>query len=406
MTSALVVSPTYPSASGGSAINLRVLVQALRALEYSVHFVKLDIGDVDVRSDPSTVDEFAAQHRVAAARLWSLDAEATARIAAIARDAGTQIALFQGYESIAVLDPMRIGAGLRGIVLGDPYELVCLERARNAIVDCQSDPLGIARAVRSVQREIGKARKWSRIARRLRVFDFGYATAAHHARRYQRINPRINYQPSPVLAPRLSVSVVADTMEAKIASPEFRLLYIGHNLGGTSNRVGVRDLVRLLAAASRVTVPGRSWRVLLAGDAEAMPAWAKGLLQRDQRVSWLGPVDLDSVMGEVHVLLNPISRPLGNRTRIASAFAHGVPAFSHRVALAGMPSLDEVGGALLFETPEEFAAHLSLLMTDDGVYRRLVREAARSYESLYSAANLARCLNAQLVGCAEAHGGD
>jgi Glycosyl transferases group 1 len=117
-------------------------------------------------------------------------------------------------------------------------------------------------------------------------------------------------------------------------------------------------------------------------------------------VETLGHVDLESTAPRVTVLLNTIPHRLGNRTRIASCFAYGIPTLSHVAAVSGMPSLADAG-AVLFETEAEFLAGARSLIEDRALYRRLSAEAYASFQSLYSMESL-RSFLAERVGTAVA----
>src|SRR5262245_48122728 len=116
-----VVSSGYPHKSGGSTINLQVLIEALQELGHEVSHMKLDLARApsprpEGLSCPST--------SVTAASFVRPDAQATARAAALFSAERTQAVFFYGYEPLAVFDFERFPPQRRFILMGDPMHLV------------------------------------------------------------------------------------------------------------------------------------------------------------------------------------------------------------------------------------------------------------------------------------------
>jgi hypothetical protein len=308
------------------------------------------------------------------------------------------VALY-GYEPLGALQLDLLPPHIRKIILlGDPYPQVGLERIRNgweALKEGEGSRLPAWRDFlsNSLSSLLDSAR-WRSISPKIALFDWGYATAAHHAAYYRRFNDRVVYRPSPVLGPE-TVDVAA-AIETRTASPVVTFLYVGHNLAGTSNTAGIRYLGRLLQVLEGVSVPGRSWRVLIAGGMKNMDEAVLARLKDKGRVETLGHVDLETTAPQVTVLLNTIPHRLGNRTRIASCFAYGIPTLSHVAAVSGMPSLADAG-AVLFETDAEFLQGARSLLADRALYRRLSNEAYASFQSLYSMESLRGFLRERLA---------
>jgi hypothetical protein len=313
----------------------------------------------------------------------------------------TDAVVFYGYEPLGAVQLDLLSPHIKKIILlGDPYPLVAFERIRNgweALKEAEGNRLTAWRDFlsNSLSSVLDSAR-WRSVTPKIALFDWGYATAAHHAAYYRRFNDRVVYRPSPVLGPA-GVDVPA-AIEARVESPVVTFLYVGHNLAGTSNTAGIRYLSRLLQVLEGVSVPGRSWRVLIAGGTKNMDDAVLARLRDGGRVETLGHVDLESIAPKVTVLLNTIPHRLGNRTRIATCFAYGIPTLSHVAAISGMPSLTG-GGAVLFETDAEFQAGARSLLEDRALYRRLSGEAYASFQNLYSMESL-RGLLAERLGAA------
>jgi hypothetical protein len=382
-----IASSGFPGPSGGSAITLFVFMQALSSLGHDVRYVKLDIRG----ETPSSPDALPfPTHRLAVDSFQRVDPEASAALVRELTAWNTDAVAFYGYETLAALQFDLIPAHIQKIILlGDPYPQVGLERIRNGWETLKEAggrrfPAWRRFASNAFSNLLESAR-WRPISRKIALFDWGYATAAHHARYYRRFNDRVVYRPSPVLSPA-TVDVSA-AIEARTASPVVTFLYVGHNLAGTSNTAGIRYLARLLQRLEEVAVPGRSWRLLMAGGMRNMDAAVLARLKDSGRVETLGHIDLESTAPRVTVLLNTIPHRLGNRTRIASCFAYGIPTLSHVAAVSGMPSLADAG-AVLFETEAEFLAGARSLLEDRALYRRLSTEAYASFQSLYSMESL------------------
>jgi hypothetical protein len=391
-----VASSGYPGPSGGSNIILLVTMQALVSLGHDVRHVKLEIRG-QASSSPGPLP-FASQ-RLAVDSFQRVDPEASAALVQELTAWNTDAVAFYGYEPLGALQLDLLPPHIRKIILlGDPYPQVGLERIRNgweALKEGEGSRLPAWRDFlsNSLSSLLDSAR-WRSISPKIALFDWGYATAAHHAAYYRRFNDRVVYRPSPVLGPE-TVDVAA-AIETRTASPVVTFLYVGHNLAGTSNTAGIRYLGRLLQVLEGVSVPGRSWRVLIAGGMKNMDEAVLARLKDKGRVETLGHVDLETTAPQVTVLLNTIPHRLGNRTRIASCFAYGIPTLSHVAAVSGMPSLADAG-AVLFETDAEFLQGARSLLADRALYRRLSNEAYASFQSLYSMESLRGFLRERLA---------
>jgi glycosyltransferase involved in cell wall biosynthesis len=378
-----IASTGFPGPSGGSAITMLVLMQALSSLGHDVRFVKLDIRG----QAPSVAGPFPfPTHRLAVDSFRTADPEATAALVRDLNEWKTDAVFFYGYETLAALEFGLLPPHIRKIILlGDPYPLVGLESIRNGWETLKergaTSPLEWRNFLSNSCSSLLENLRWRSTSRKIALFDWGYATAAHHAAYYRRFNNRVVYRPSPVLGP--ATVDVAAAIETRTESPVVTFLYVGHNLAGTSNTAGIRYLARLLQVLERVSVPGRSWRLLIAGGTGKMDDAVLARLKDGGRVETLGHVDLESTAPRVTVLLNTIPHRLGNRTRIASCFAYGIPTLSHVAAVSGMPSLADAG-AVLFETDAEFLEGARSLIEDRALYRRLSTEAYASFQRLYS----------------------
>lgn len=394
-----VVAAGYPSASGGAPINLAVLIQALQALGHAVDFVKLDFDGsttppADMPCDVVAMSPATNPHDVRHG-LSNYDRVLTDRLRHHFHHRGSGAAFFYGSEPTAIVDVRSIPGVQAVAALGDPAHLVVAERIRNDVVlflhRPEVRPRQLAGTALRTGRHLANVVRWRLLMKHLAAFDWGYATAAHHARLYARVNPRIAYHPSPVLDGPPE-PVVLRHIEERVKRADFTALYIGHNLGGTSNTAGVRSLLRLLDRAGA----DRPMRLIVAGGLQWLEDHTLRALQARPEVTITGDVDLHAVGPAIDVVVNTIPHPLGNRTRIAACAAHGIPAISHRAALHGMPTLESDGGTLLYETPDEFLRAMERVTNDASLRKTISLSAYASYRRWYSRENLTRMLDVRL----------
>lgn len=403
-----VVSSLYPGRSAGEAINLHVLVQVLGELGHDVEFFRVDVpGRRAQNSPPSDLDcgftSLAARRSPFSLRysVWDTDAELTGTLVDHVQRHGAKLVIILGWEVLSLVDTAKLNSVRQIVLLGDPLHAVFLRRLENYIVGHlagENKVKGIARNIYRMLLTLYTVAKFRLIERRIRKFEWGYATAAHHARFYAGINPNIVYHPSPVLGP--GRDDIEEMIEAKARAREVSFLFIGHNLTGTSSTAGMRYLDRVFGMMEQSLGSQRPWKLIIAGQFFNAPdanfEEISSRLMRSDRVEIVGPVDLAQIAGDVSVLINTVPHRLGNRTRIASAFAFGIPAISHVAAVSGMPSLETDGGALLFRTEKEFSRCVKRIAGDRDLYRRLAKEASKSYRKYYSKENLKRVLEQRL----------
>lgn len=100
------------------------------------------------------------------------------------------------------------------------------------------------------------------------------------------------------------------------------------------------------------------FRLLLAGTRTA-PAWVTAAVTGKTEIVLHGFVDdLVAFMRGCHAVLVPIEVPVGNRSRILTAMAHGSLVVAHANTAAGNPDLVSGENCLLARSPAEFVAHL------------------------------------------------
>jgi len=371
-------------------INLHVLTAALQSLGHNLVFLKVDLPgratQDDCERDYEAVNFRAARHPLHKNPWWwQVDKTLKRQLESFVENQRLDGVIQYGADLLSLLGG-RIAQASNWVILGDPPHLVQREALAMRVrehLDANKSPW---RPWRWRIRQKISEYNWRWIYHRLKAFDGGYATAAHHADFFARENSNIFYQPSPVIGNE-EFDIKA-SVSSKLGNMPRRMLMIGHNLSGTSNSYGMADLQKYTALFAGEQCFADRWRLVVAGgglsDAHAQ------ILRKMPFVEIVGKVDLANYAKNVSVLLNTIPHELGNRTRIAACFAHGIPAVTHSAAISGMPSLAEAdGGALIYSNPSECLGHIRALDDDWGnMCLRLSVEAFKSYCGLYSKSSL------------------
>lgn len=160
-------------------------------------------------------------------------------------------------------------------------------------------------------------------------------------------------------------------------------LFLG-NLVGLGSRSGFHFMCQMLyPELLRIWGKG-GFRILICGMHE-LPAWIKEQVAGRPELEFLGFVeDLEDLMAGCHAVIVPIDVPVGNRTRIITAMAAGVPVIAHTNTALGNPDLRSGETCLLAATGKQFAAHMRKAAEDIGYCRRLTGNALSAYERSFS----------------------
>jgi|SRR3989339_436902 len=398
----LFVASGYPGQSGGSMINMLVLTRALKELGHDVFLYKIDIGKestIPMDIECSVIKMFT---NIIPGNLKYFfnkkDYLLTNNLSETIERKNINLLIVYGNEALYLLDFKVINKIRKFILLGDPQHLVIEEKINNIINWLKTvfykNPLlavfKLANAIRNCLIFKTKYFIWKNVFKEISVFDWGYATASHHSKYYKTINPNIVYQPSPVLVAE-DVDVLT-MIEEKKKSEKINFLYIGHNLGGTSNFAGLLHFLKLFKVISNNEIFKNKFKVYIAGDISMLVNDVRKELESFEFVNVLGSIDISKYASDIHVLLNTIPHTLGNRTRIASLFAYGIPAISHVAAIFGMPSIKEKG-VLLYEDDKSFSECVKKVISDKNLYYKLSQDAFNSYKELYSIDNLKATLS-------------
>ncbi len=139
------------------------------------------------------------------------------------------------------------------------------------------------------------------------------------------------------------------------AEPSF--LFLG-NLSGLGSRSALHFLLDRLYP-HLVTRFGEGKFTLFICGAHTLPKWVKDKIAPMREVQFLGFVDdLASLMRSCHGVLAPMDVKVGNRTRIITAMALGVPVIAHSNTALGNPALVDSVTCYLANDPVQFAERM------------------------------------------------
>ncbi len=162
------------------------------------------------------------------------------------------------------------------------------------------------------------------------------------------------------------------------------------SLSGLGSRSAFDTLINDIYPELMKTWGAGGFTLFLAGTRQA-PAWVAPAIARKQEIQFKGFVeDLVGFMRGCHAIVVPIAVPVGNRSRILTAMAHGSLVVAHTSTAAGNPDLVSGDNCLLATTGAEFAAHLKLAVDAPAEAARISRRGRETYERLFSPAPAVR----------------
>jgi len=149
------------------------------------------------------------------------------------------------------------------------------------------------------------------------------------------------------------------------------------SLSGLGSRSAFHTLLRdVYPALVRVWGPG-GFRIVIAGSRQ-MPDWAARDIRNKPEIDYQGFVaDLPALLSGAHAAVIPIDVPVGNRSRIITAMAHGAIVIAHRNTSLGNPHLESETNCLLADSPKEFARHMRFAVDGPRDVLAAIRRSAR-----------------------------
>lgn len=115
-----------------------------------------------------------------------------------------------------------------------------------------------------------------------------------------------------------------------------------------------------------------------------LPGWAATAFARTPEAKPLGFVaDLGALLARTHAAIAPIEVPVGNRTRILTAMAYGVPVVAHANAALGNPDLVDRATCFLAGDAAEFAEKMRLVVEAPDLAARVAAAGRAAYAADY-----------------------
>lgn len=142
------------------------------------------------------------------------------------------------------------------------------------------------------------------------------------------------------------------------------------------------------------------FRLQLAGSRQ-MPDWVEKSIAGNREFVFKGFVDdLPALLAESHAVLVPIAVPVGNRSRILTAMAHGALVVAHRNTAKGNPDLISGENCLLASSPDEFVDHLTFAVEKPNEAAAIGRRARETYERHFAPSSAVPRLLAEIAAAA------
>lgn len=194
----------------------------------------------------------------------------------------------------------------------------------------------------------------------------------------QRLGIRSTYLPYPWPAK-------AET-SAAIDAPVVPTFAFFGSLSGLGSRSAFDMMINHIYPRLVAAFGAGGFRLLLAGTRTA-PAWVTAAVAGKPEIVLHGFVDdLVAFMRGCHAVLVPIEVPVGNRSRILTAMAHGSLVVAHANTAAGNPDLVSGENCLLARSPAEFVAHLRFAAEQPEEGARIAARGQQTYLRLFSPA--------------------
>ncbi len=175
-----------------------------------------------------------------------------------------------------------------------------------------------------------------------------------------------------------SPKVVYDKVRSK---PKF--LFFG-SLVGLGSRSSLHFLFRKIYPLL-IEKWGADGFEILIGGREAPRGWMVEDINKRPEIKYIGFIeDLAVCMKDCHAVIAPLDVPVGNRSRILTAWSMGALVVTHENAALGNPSLIDGETAYLAKTANEFAAKMVLSVEKPEKSHMIIDQAQDKYLKEYS----------------------
>lgn len=167
-----------------------------------------------------------------------------------------------------------------------------------------------------------------------------------------------------------------DSVRAPPAIPT--LAFFG-TLGALGSLSSIRILVREIHPKLLRKFGRGNFRIKIFGRG-TLPSFATRIIAKNAEFEALGFVtDLNKVLSECHALIAPIEAPVGNRSRILTALANGLPVIAHTNTTLGNPDLISGSNCCLGRTADEMLEHFYRLLDDPAYADRIAASGRQLY---------------------------
>ncbi|TSC80439.1 MAG: hypothetical protein G01um101425_93 [Candidatus Peregrinibacteria bacterium Gr01-1014_25] len=156
------------------------------------------------------------------------------------------------------------------------------------------------------------------------------------------------------------------------------------NLSGLGSRAALHYLLNRAFPVIRQHWGRNGFEILLCGS-RSLPAWVAERIGDMPEIRFLGFVeDIAALLRGCHAVLAPIDVPIGNRTRILTAMALGVPVVTHVSIASANPHLVDGKTCLIADAPEEFVSKMIQAFHRGPAIEAIIRNAQQTYIDTFS----------------------
>jgi glycosyltransferase involved in cell wall biosynthesis len=163
------------------------------------------------------------------------------------------------------------------------------------------------------------------------------------------------------------------------ALPAIPTLAFFGTLGALGSLSAIRILVKEIHPKLMRKFGQGKFRIKIFGRG-TLPSFATKIIAANVEFEVLGFVpDLNQVLSGCHALIAPIEAPVGNRSRILTALANGLPVIAHTNTTLGNPDLISGTNCCLGKNADEMLGHFYKLLDDHDYADRIAERGRQLY---------------------------
>jgi glycosyltransferase involved in cell wall biosynthesis len=163
------------------------------------------------------------------------------------------------------------------------------------------------------------------------------------------------------------------------APPEIPVLAFFGTLGALGSLSATRILVKEIHPKLIRKFGRGNFKIKIFGRG-SLPSFATKIIAKNPEFEALGFVpDLGVVLSGCHALIAPIEAPVGNRSRILTALANGLPVIAHMNTNLGNPDLISGVNCCLGKNADEMLGHFYSLLSDQDYAARIAEGGRQLY---------------------------